>query len=293
MYIYRNQAGRTHFGEEAAVVATTDSSKAPTELVVPESTATSNWTNAIQNLIPLAKAKDWVKLQQNVSQLLANKELVTTLVESLQFVQSNAAAAVTKPDSDPSNLILSTLNIALKTAKKEAASTVADRIRNEEILSRKLDNIIADIRYFKMENKGVIAIWNKISGKEKTLFAPIKEEENNVLAEIKITPLTDEGRTRLTEQYNATIKTASAAWSLIGGSTALFMGLVILEIFKTYAGTAASAVVRWGVGKTKERAVEHASKLHRKYIKKEKPSENRAQNFYEKTKSKKSRKRKR
>ena len=225
---------------------------------------------------------------------MANKELASTLVESLQFVQSNAAAAVTKPDSDPSNLILSTLNIALKTAKKEAASTVADRIRNEEILSRKLDNIIADIRYFKMENKGFIAIWNKITVKEITLFAPIKENENSVLAEIKITPLTDEGRARLTEQYNTTIKTASAAWSLIGGSTALFAGLVLLEVFKMYAGTAASAVIRWGAGKTKERALEHASKLHRKYVKKEKPTKSRADSFYEETPAKKkSKKRKR
>lgn len=273
-------------GEEA-IVAATASAISPTELVVPEPTATSNWSTAIQNLIQLAKAKDWVKLQQEVSQLLANKELASTLVESLQFVQSNAAVAVTKPDSDPSNLILSTLNIALKTAKKEAASTVADRIRNEEILSRKLDNIIADIRYFKTENKGVIAIWNKITGKEETLFEPIKEAENSVLAEIKITPLTDEGRARLTEQYNTTIKTASAAWSLLGGSTALFAGLVLLEVFKTYAGTAASAVVRWGVGKTKERAAEQASKLHRKYVKKEKPTKSRATSFYEETQAKK------
>lgn len=218
----------------------------------PKVDPTPNWTYQIQDLINICETKDWNKLLQAVTDLINNPELLKsapTLPGSLRFIQTNLVDMLAGSKADSSPLIKSTLGIALNIARKEATATIPDRIRNEEILSNRIDNMLDSIRDFKNSNQGFIALWNKVTGKEKDLFLPIQEEQDSIAADIKTTPLTDEGRERLIIQYNRAVKNVAETWGLITGSTAIFLGYVLLQILKQHSMTAAAAGIKWGYAK--------------------------------------------
>jgi hypothetical protein len=213
----------------------------------------SSFVSAIQDLANSLNSQDWVTANNTISKLLSDPNLASsagTLIEPLKALQ------ILIKNPDPSKVQDSSSNL-LSLAQTEASSSPEERIINLELLNNRLFELKQEIDDFSSKNVGFKAIIAKVRGKTADLFAPLKQDLDNLQTAIASTPLTVQGRAEIQARFGPLQSDASDIVNLATGGTLKYAGVLLVSIIST-------AAIAWIVEKSKEKAVHHAKKIHHK-----------------------------
>lgn len=225
------------------------------------------WIQNIEVLKPLVQNKDFSNLLLESNRLAkdASSQNFSTIILPLATIAIDAQSL---SSSDFSSVIYKriqeNLDLIFKVINRESISTEADRVRNEDLIYRKIDNLEDDIKEFQKANLGLKAIWNKLIGGAD--LTTINEIWVAILQEIMTTPLTSEGKNRLLTRHQALIvKLDTHIIKLVGGGAFTFL---ILSLIQKQFGNIIWAAFGSGVGKVKEKVSKHAKTELTKHIEK-------------------------
>lgn len=238
----------------------------PTAKQLGQTDATPDYVSQIKNFQTLANNKNWQSLSDGITTLLGDSNLVNsaTLIDPLKVLQIGVNKALS--GSNVANDIQASLDNLLLQAQTEASASQEDRLINQQLLIQRIYNLNSEVSSIIGSNTGIKAIWTKLSGKEASVFTPLRADLQNIADDLKTTPLTINGKNSLTKQFAVIQTTIDNAWTVASGSAFQFA----VPILITALGTAAIAWAwTWSAAKAKEHAVKHITKLHKKYIKKE------------------------
>lgn len=165
-------------------------------------------------------------------------------------LQSALAAAKAAPgDAAKAADAKVALEEALEAIRREAISSVEDRIRAEESIERRMDRFEDRLRAWKSENSGFGAIKNFFgSGPD---VKPLQDELDSIKSAVERTPLTREGRRRLLERHAQivpTVKAGDAKFLLFGA-----LGIIGWQVLVSGAGAATRVGVMYAAEKRKKK----------------------------------------
>ena len=264
MYIFSRS-----FGQTAASTNTTTDSTASTANSISSASNSSNtitvYTTTIINFRSKANLKDWKGLLQDVTTLLNNPDLALnagTLVAPLQDLQSKVQIMANGGTPDVSADIQNGINKLVSQAEIEATATPDNLLINQELLMQRLYDLSNELQNFNNSNSGFKAVWNKITGQDAVLFAPLQSDLSDIANDISITPLTASDRTNILNKFLSQQENINTTWQ------------TDQNVFKTVAyallaaaGTATIAAAGGYLGETAKlhavkHATKHAKKLH-------------------------------
>jgi hypothetical protein len=155
------------------------------------------WSDQAAAVVAPADAKQWPAL------VIAAADLIVRSTRASAFPVTAAAArvqAAAKNLSDGKGSV-EDLDAAIKAmvtiAQREDMSTVPDRIRNEEVLDKRLDEFERNFGEWQKAHTGVMALWDKLRGGAD--LSPFQTTLEDIKSKIDLVPL--EGRQRLLERH--------------------------------------------------------------------------------------------
>lgn len=226
----------------------------------------SVWVDQVTALVASADAKQWPALVVSATDLVAkaNKGRVVPVATTVSRVQA-AAKALADGKGKPEDLE-EALKVMVAVAQREDLSTVPDRIRNEEVLDKRLDEFERGYAEWQKAHSGFMAIWDKLRGGPD--LSPFQATLDDLKGKIDVVPLTIEGRQRLLERHSRLVTGLKPGdWKIL---VATGVGALALNAIVSKGGSLAASGASVVAAKAKTRYGKKSSEKKPKKSKKRK-----------------------
>ena len=199
--------------------------------------APTTWDDQAGNLASLAAAMQWATLVVASTDLAAkalklNAIPVTTTATQVQVVAKALAAGGNRAVD-----MEAAVKALVAAARREDDSTVPDRIRNEEVLDKRMDEFERSYGDWQKAHAGFMAIWDKLRGGAD--LSPFQATLDDVKSKTNLVPLTAEGRQRLIERHARLLAGLQPGdWKIL---VATGVGALLLNVAVSKAGSVAAS----------------------------------------------------
>lgn len=205
--------------------------------VIPQSPTA--WSDQASVILALADEKKWIPLLASAAELAAKAIRMNAIPVATASIQIQGAAKIMSEDGDATDMLEQALRALTVAARREDGSTVPDRIRNEELLDRRMDEFERKFADWRREHSGFVALWDKIRGGPD--LSPFKTTLDDVQTQIDVVPLTTEGRQRLKERHDRLVAGLQPGdWKIL---VVTGVGALVLNVVFSNAGTIAKGAV--------------------------------------------------
>lgn len=262
--MYVRSSSSQNFGQTAS--AATPATATPSASSTSLTSTGSSYTSAVTSLQASANNKDWSGLNQQITNLLNDPNLTSnagTLIAPLTGLQTKVQIMLNGSGQDVSSDIQTLIQQLAKQANIEASTTPDELLINQELLMQRLYDLSNELQNFSNTNSGYKAIWNRITGQDIILFAPITSDLADIAKDISVTPLNASDRATILAQFIQQQQSIQTAWAsadenifeLVGYTLLLAGGTAAIAAMGSYAG---------GVAKehATKHAIKHAKRLH-------------------------------
>lgn len=217
----------------------------------------SAWGDQAAALAALVDQKQWAQVVVASGELAGRAVKAHAIPVATASVLVQAAAKSMAEDKDASEALERALKSLVVAARREDDSTIPDRIRNEELLDRRMDEFERSFGEWQRDHSGFMAIWDRIRGGAD--LTPFKKTLDDIGHQIELVPLTVEGRQRLIERHGRlTAGLKPGDWKVL---VATGVGALVLNAVLSNAGglAAKGAVVVAKKARKKKSAAKRAA----------------------------------
>jgi hypothetical protein len=198
---------------------------------------TPAWSDQAVKLSSLAVTKQWATLVVAATELAAKALKAQAVPVATTATQTQVAAKAMAAGGNKTDDIEAAILALAGAAQREDDSTAPDRIRNEEVLDKRMDEFERSYSEWQKEHAGFMAIWDKLRGGAD--LSPFKTKLDDAKAKIDLVPLTTEGRSRLLERHARLVSGLQPGdWKIL---VATGVGALLLNLIVSKAGSFAAS----------------------------------------------------